>query len=128
MNGTDGTTMGSFLSRSATVYIFQGDACKSFHIKYKTDSSVRGISTYRFVFPQSLFASPDKNADNRCFCRTPAHYEQCDGIFDLGPCQMGAPLAFSFPHFLYASNTIRGGVEGLTPLIDKHESFFDIEP
>ncbi len=28
MNGTDGTTAGSFLKRESTVYFFGGDSCK----------------------------------------------------------------------------------------------------
>ena len=28
LNGTDGTTMGSFISKDDTIYLFNGDACK----------------------------------------------------------------------------------------------------
>lgn len=200
LNGTDGTTMGSFISKEDTIYLFNGDACKweilgkydywncddvksiwnfrprdifnssqqllitratirtlfvyhcvsqflwiqcwnqlwletndffimrSIHVKFKEESSVRGIPTYRFVFPQTLFASPDKNPDNKCFCTTPDNYELCDGIFDVGRCQKGAPLAFSFPHLMHCSQTIKDSVIGMNPDVEKHESFFDIEP
>jgi hypothetical protein len=80
------------------------------------------------VLPKSLFASPDKNPDNKCYCRTPKNYKKCDGIFDLGPCQKGAPLAYSFAHFLHAGSYIRNAVEGLSPDFEKHESFLDVEP
>lgn len=89
---------------------------------------MRGIPTWRFVLPKTLFAGPNKNPANKCFCTTPEDYEKCDGIFDIGPCQMGAPLAFSFPHLWHTSNKIQSGVDGMNPDPEKHESFFDVNP
>ncbi|CAG2116860.1 unnamed protein product [Medioppia subpectinata] len=127
-NGTDGTTMGSFLTKEDTLYVFNGDACRSLNAKYKELSNVKGIPAWRFILPASMFASPTKNPANKCFCQTPDDPDMCDGIFDLGPCQMGAPLAFSFPHFMHAGPKITANVEGMNPDVEKHESFFDVEP
>ncbi|CAG2175832.1 unnamed protein product, partial [Oppiella nova] len=128
LNGTDGTSMGSFLTKDDVLYVFNGDACRSIYARYKGPSSVKGIPAWRFVLPADLFASPKKNPANRCFCTTPKDPDMCDGIFDVGPCQSGAPLAYSFPHLMHAGPKVRANVEGMRPDPDKHETFFDVEP
>lgn len=95
---------------------------------YQERSMVLGIPTMRFTMPPELFAGPNRNPENKCFCQTPEDTRKCDGIFDLGPCLFGAPMALSFAHFLHANSYIRDKVEGLDPDPEKHATRIDVEP
>ncbi|KAA0203320.1 hypothetical protein HAZT_HAZT008805 [Hyalella azteca] len=64
--------------------------------------------------------------DNRCFCdegRCPQ-----DGILDMKKCIFGAPVGFSFPHFLHGDPTLGHMTRGLRPDPAKHSTEFDIFP
>ncbi len=49
--------------------------------------------------------------DNKCFC----YDRKClpDGLLDMKPCLFGAPVAFSFPHFLNADPVLLHMARGL---------------
>ncbi len=51
-----------------------------------------------------------------------AKVENCtgNGIYHLGPCQFGAPLAVTWPHFLYSQPAIDSGVLLSDSLISLH--------
>ncbi|XP_054157326.1 platelet glycoprotein 4-like [Oppia nitens] len=127
-NGTDGSNMGSFLHKEDTLYVFNAAACRSIYATYSGVSHVNGIPSWRYVLPANLFGSPQKNPDNRCYCRTPHIPDACDGIFYVGQCLSGAPLALSYPHLMYASRRLTQTIDGLHPNRELHESYFDIEP
>ncbi|CAG2118545.1 unnamed protein product, partial [Medioppia subpectinata] len=127
-NGTDGATLGQFLNEDTKVYIYNGELCRSIYVAYKEPSRVVGIPTMRFVLPEAMFAGPQKNPDNKCFCFTPNDPDMCDGVYHLGTCYFGAPLALTFPHFLYASDKIKNSVDGLNPTVEDHDPYFDIFP
>lgn len=43
-----------------------------------------GIPAYRYRLPGNVFASPDKNPDNKCYCKNSA-CPPC-GTFNTAPC------------------------------------------
>jgi len=71
--------------------------------------------------PDEEFAGPSRNCDNSCYCKL-NDKEKCDGIYHLGGCYFNAPVAISYPHFLYASEKIQNGVLGLNPNPKQHEA------
>ena len=50
-----------------------------------------------------------------------------NGIFHIGPCKFGAPLAVSWPHFLDTNPKIQS-VQGLNPIRSKHQFYMNIQP
>lgn len=40
----------------------------------------------------------------------------------------GIPVYISLPHFLYGSEVLLQGIEGLNPNVDEHSIFLDVEP
>lgn len=51
------------------------------------------------------------------------------GVLHLGPCQLGAPLSVSWPHFYEADTKLWDAVDGLEqPNEDDHGLIFNIEP
>ncbi len=58
--------------------------------------------------------------------------ESCQGrgYFEVGPCQFGAPIVMSWPHFMDADNLPPSftSVEGYAPDRAKHDFTMDVEP
>ena len=51
------------------------------------------------------------------------------GLLDVAPCYFSAPIRFSKPAFLDASDELRNAVDGLpAPSRDEHNSFLGVEP
>ena len=125
--GVEGVNFGTYLNKKDKLYIFVPDLGRSLYATYKKFSFAKAIPSWRYEL-RTLFQSPDKNPENKCYCNTPNDYAMCDGIFDLGPCQFWLPIAISFPHLLYASDKIQSGVEGLNPDIEKHDAYIDVNP
>lgn len=50
------------------------------------------------------------------------------GLQNISPCQYGAPVYVSNPHFYKTSPELLEAVEGLTPDKEKHESYIHIQP
>ena len=50
-----------------------------------------------------------------------------NGIFHIGPCKFGAPLAVSWPHFLDTNPKIQT-VQGLNPIRSKHQFYMNVQP
>ncbi|XP_046916555.2 platelet glycoprotein 4-like [Dermatophagoides farinae] len=128
LNGTEGSTLGLNVHRDRYYYLFTHDLCRSLNVIYQQDTWVNGFHTYRFGPDRNAFAAPRKNPLNRCFCRHMDNENLCDGIFDLSKCLAGAPLAYSFPHFLYAHSDIRTNVENMRPSENRHRAYIDVDP
>lgn len=57
--------------------------------------------------------------DSRCYI---------DGLFDLSPCQKGAPIAASSPHFYNAERMLIAMTHKMEPNAERHATYVDIEP
>ena len=57
------------------------------------------------------FAGFDSDSDYDTEPEVEEKVEECtgNGIYHLAPCQFGAPLAVTWPHFLYANPAIDSG-------------------
>ncbi|XP_054161782.1 scavenger receptor class B member 1-like [Oppia nitens] len=123
-----GHEFGPGTDTSDKIYAFEGNVCKLKYAKYSGYGMSWGVPTWRFQLPREMFSAPDTNRYDKCFCSTPDQPDLCDGLFDLGPCALGAPVALTYPHFLYASDNIKRNVDGLHPDPDKHQSYLDVHP
>lgn len=50
------------------------------------------------------------------------------GVFDISECKYGAPVLFSYPHFLYAHPNYRENIIGLKPNKKRHQFEMMVEP
>ena len=69
-----------------------------FSLVYQKDVVSNGVPGYRFVPPENIFAPPDENPENACFCVN----KECNipkGLFNMSACTFGSPTLMSWPHF-----------------------------
>ena len=76
------------------------------------------------------FSSFDSDSESESEPEAEVVEEKCtgNGIYHLGPCQFGAPLAVTWPHFLYAQPAITNSVTGLNPDEEKHKFYMVFQP
>ncbi|KAG8134298.1 hypothetical protein E2320_007433, partial [Naja naja] len=104
INGTDGETFHSLISKDERIYIFyrflQVRTTGSFgwnsrlnhsfdlslYLTFEEDLSVLGIPTYRFAPPLEIFANISVNPDNAGFC-VPAGHCEGSGILNVTGCK-----------------------------------------
>lgn len=123
INGTNGE-FGPPLEVDQTEYtFFQPIFCRSLTFRYGGIKNHRGIETRRFESKADIFSK--ENPDNYCFDVDP---ELKSGVLDVGPCQFGAPVVLSFPHFYLADDSFLESTHGLSPNKDEHGSHIDVEP
>ncbi|EEC18534.1 cd36 antigen, putative, partial [Ixodes scapularis] len=96
---------------------------RSIRLSYLGDVETRGVKLRRYWGEGRLFDYAEK--DNRCFC-TGACFPS--GVLNISACQQGAPVAVSFPHFLYGDPSYQQAVEGIAPDPKRHQMYLDIEP
>ena len=87
----DGTFWHPMVSKSDLLYIFNSDLCRSVYITCDgTEAVVSGVTTYHFSPPASVFADPDDDPDNSCFCTS---HPDClhAGVLNVSKCR-GADL------------------------------------
>ncbi|KAI9565812.1 hypothetical protein GHT06_009607 [Daphnia sinensis] len=129
INGTDGAIYPPVVDVNERIYIFVTDLCRSIYTTYERDIETMGINTHRFTVPPEVF--DDKNPDNFCYCRD--HSIDPDlcfsaGLLDLRPCQFGAPVVLSTPHFYLGDPKYSNAFTGLKPVKEWHETNIDLEP
>ena len=61
------------------------------------------LNDFRFIPPQNVFAPPEENPDNDCFCLNEEGCHVPRGLFNMSACQFGFPTMMSWPHFLDVS-------------------------
>ncbi|CAG7833581.1 unnamed protein product [Allacma fusca] len=131
INGSDGTLQAPLVTKDRTMEVFHPILCRSLRFNFNKETSVNGIKAYQFKFPQDMFASPDKNPANQCFCKKSkyAMNEPCvDGGYYLSACKYGAPIVVTKPHFADGEKRFFDNVEGLSPGLESHETEINIEP
>ncbi|KAG1692631.1 Lysosome membrane protein 2 [Nymphon striatum] len=122
----DGGQFPPSVSKKDVLYTFSTDLCRSLHLTYEKNVDHHGISTYRFIAPEDLFADPRTFAPNKCYCTTKPCFGK--GLLDISSCKKGAPVVMSSPHFYQAAKEYQDAVVGLTPDKTKHETLLDVEP
>jgi lysosome membrane protein 2 len=119
--GSEGSNLGPFMNRHDRIYIFAGDLCRSLYVEFVKESSVRGVPTYVFSIPPTLFAN---STDNQGFC-----IPTCliSGVLNMSRCTPGAPLFMSQPHLYGVDDHVVNMVEGLIPN-EEFKSYIEVDP
>ncbi|KAG7313655.1 hypothetical protein JYU34_000814 [Plutella xylostella] len=128
LNGTDTGIFPPFIKRDTVLYGFNTDICRSVELRYQYDTQYSGVPAYRF-------AANDWFLSNRegCFClNVTAGVAAPDGCLLHGAQEMysciGSYLVLTYPHFLFAHPTYANMVVGMTPDLERHRIFLDLEP
>lgn len=135
VGGTDGTMFPPklFLDPNATLHVFSKELCRPIPLEFKGHASAFGVPTLRYKPPTDFFtSSPTKDS---CYCQknknssnTEEIYCPVPGIFNASACHYGLPIIISFPHFLYADQSLFNDIDGLNPQEELHESIVDLHP
>ncbi|NXX92660.1 SCRB1 protein, partial [Centropus bengalensis] len=122
INGTSGEMWPPFMPPTSLEF-YSPDACRSMTLVYEQSGKFKGVPTYRFVAPKTLFANGTDYPPNEGFC-------PClqSGIQNVSSCRLNAPMFISHPHFYNADPVLVDAVEGLKPSKDQHALFLDVHP
>ncbi|NXX85443.1 SCRB1 protein, partial [Urocolius indicus] len=122
INGTSGEMWPPFMTPTSLEF-YSPDACRSMTLVYEQSGKFKGVPTYRFVAPKTLFANGTEYPPNEGFCPC-----MQSGILNVSSCRLNAPMFISHPHFYNADPALVDAVVGLDPSKDKHALFLDVHP
>uniref|UniRef100_A0A8B9I1Y9 Scavenger receptor class B member 1 n=1 Tax=Anser brachyrhynchus TaxID=132585 RepID=A0A8B9I1Y9_9AVES len=122
INGTAGEMWPPFMSPTSLEF-YSPDACRSMTLVYEQSGEFKGVPTYRFVAPKTLFANGTDYPPNEGFCPC-----RQSGIQNVSTCRLNAPMFISHPHFYNADPSLVNAVEGLHPSKEHHALFLDVHP
>ncbi|XP_035232858.1 scavenger receptor class B member 1-like [Stegodyphus dumicola] len=125
MNGTSIETGPPIDGYQETYTFFQSIFCRSLTFNYTRDVTHYGILSKRFEATYEIFANGSENPNNYCFDVQPG---LASGVLDVSPCQFGAPVLISFPHFHMADPSYLKTINGLQPNGEHHKSYVDVDP
>ncbi|NWJ03274.1 SCRB1 protein, partial [Crypturellus undulatus] len=122
INGTSGEMWPPFMSPTSLEF-YSPDACRSMKLVYEQSGQFKGVPTYRFVAPKTLFANGTDYPPNEGFC-------PClqSGVQNVSSCRFNAPMFLSHPHFYNADPFLVNAVDGLHPSKEQHALFLDVHP
>nr|XP_042708462.1 scavenger receptor class B member 1 isoform X4 [Chrysemys picta bellii] len=123
INGTSGEMWPPFMTPSSSLEFYSPDACRSMKLVYEQSGVFKGVPTYRFVAPKTLFANGTDYPPNEGFCPC-----RESGIQNVSTCRMNAPVFISHPHFYDADPVLVEAVDGLHPNKEQHGLFLDVHP
>nr|XP_014434794.1 scavenger receptor class B member 1 isoform X2 [Pelodiscus sinensis] len=123
INGTSGEMWPPFMTPSSSLEFYSPDACRSMKLVYEQSGVFKGVPTYRFVAPKTLFANGTDYPPNEGFCPC-----RESGIQNVSTCRMNAPVFISHPHFYNADPVLLEAVDGLHPNKEQHGLFLDVHP
>ncbi|KAM9099726.1 scavenger receptor class B member 1 isoform X1 [Sarcophilus harrisii] len=123
INGTSGQIWAPFMTPEYNLQFYSPEACRSMNFEYERSGDFKGIPTFRFVAPKTLFANGSVYPPNEGFCPC-----MVSGIQNMSTCQFNAPLFLSHPHFYDADPVLLDSVIGLHPSKEKHSLFLDVHP
>jgi len=133
MKGSEGAFFPPPITKDRVINIFSPELSGSIRAKYSKEIYDDNIRKFRFNVMDDQLISPLENEENSCYCASDddaVRQETCqlDGILRIGPCNQGAPVVLSKPHFYLGSPVLGSKFEGLEPDPEKHASHLDIDP
>ncbi|XP_075161987.1 scavenger receptor class B member debris buster isoform X1 [Haematobia irritans] len=114
------------ITKSDMVYVYDKDLCRVIPLKYEKGVEKDGIDADLFKLTENSYGDATNNPENKCY--DTKDYKAIKGLQNISPCQYGAPVYLSNPHFFQADPELLETVEGLTPNADKHQTYFKIQP
>uniref|UniRef100_A0A182XMQ8 Scavenger receptor class B n=1 Tax=Anopheles quadriannulatus TaxID=34691 RepID=A0A182XMQ8_ANOQN len=112
------------ITQKDTVYIYDKDLCRTLPLVYREPVEKDGISADLYTLAEDAYGPPNEN--NSCFDHS--HYKKYYGLQNISPCQYGAPVYISNPHFYQSDPQLLDAVEGLEPNAEQHKTYFKIQP
>ncbi|EDS42901.1 epithelial membrane protein [Culex quinquefasciatus] len=112
------------VTNSDVVYIYDKDLCRSLPLVYRHPVEKDGIGADLYTLAEDAYGPPNEN--NSCYDHP--DYKKYQGLQNISPCQYGAPVYISNPHFFQSDPQLLDAVEGLKPEKDIHQTFFKIQP
>ncbi|KAJ8978408.1 hypothetical protein NQ317_008483 [Molorchus minor] len=123
----EGTIFPQHMRPHMPITIFRKAFCRPVQLEFLEETKTdEGFRTYDYGMKDNMFASPDINPDNECYCVN----GNCPGkgLQNIGPCYYDMPIVLSKPHFYHVDQDIRDTIVGMTPDPDKHSSLARVQP
>lgn len=129
LDGTDGSQFPpQWMDKKRQLQVFIKAFCRKFPLVYDEEVNIlNGIPAWRYKAPHNVFAHPDNNTANSCYCNTKTNDCPPSGIFNATLC-FDAPIFSSFPHFFTGDPKLFENIEGLQPDEKKHLTYADVHP
>lgn len=123
----DGTIFPRPMRKHRNLFLFRKAFCRPVELEFIDEGYTKqGFRSYNYKMSKKMFASPEVNPDNECYCfkgTCPAK-----GLQTIAPCYYDMPIVLSQPHFLNADPEILDTVIGLSPDEDTHASVAKLQP
>ena len=125
INGTDGSFYPPYRTRDQTLYSYNADMCRTYHLIYDKDTLFNDINVYDYHLPKDIFLNSTLNPNNDGFCEG-----AClgNGVLNISKCYGGVSGFVSQPHFLNADSQFIDGIEGMVPDQELHDFLIHFEP
>jgi hypothetical protein len=132
IRGTEGSIFERPVTKYLTPFIYSPDLMTSLTGVYEKEVMQNDIKMLQFNLFKDNMLSPLRHPPNYCYCvrhNVTAFPNYCpsDGILDMSGCR-SADVVISQPHFLNGHALFLSMFEGLSPDVQKHESYIQIEP
>ncbi|XP_065360700.1 lysosome membrane protein 2 [Calliphora vicina] len=114
------------ITKSDMLYVYDKDLCRVIPLQYEKGVTKDGINADLYKLPETSYGDAKNRPENQCF--DTRDYDAVKGLQNISPCQYGAPVYLSNPHFYQADSSLLESVEGLTPNKSQHETYFKIQP
>lgn len=113
--------------KKTNINLFRKAFCRPVTLEFSGEGYTKqGFKSYNYKMPSNMFASPEENKENECFC----HKGECPGkgLQTIAPCYYDIPITLSQPHFFNSPREIIESVNGLEPIEEKHNSIAKMHP
>ncbi|KNC21325.1 hypothetical protein FF38_01173, partial [Lucilia cuprina] len=114
------------ITKSDMLYVYDKDLCRVIPLQYQKGVTKDGIDADLYKLPETSYGDAEHHPENQCF--DTRDYDAVKGLQNISPCQYGAPVYLSNPHFYQADSSLLESVEGLNPNSSEHETYFKIQP
>ncbi|CAH1155052.1 unnamed protein product [Phaedon cochleariae] len=123
----DGTVFPKPLRKNRTLTLFRKAFCRPVDLTFVEESTTaQGFRSYNYKLNNNMFASPEINPANECFCRN----GECPGkgLQNIGVCYYDIPIVLSQPHFLNGAPEVINAISGMNPSEELHSGIAKIHP
>ncbi|KNC22291.1 hypothetical protein FF38_12904 [Lucilia cuprina] len=108
--------------------VFLQVLCRKIPLHFEKEVTIfNNIDALRYRTPLNVFANPEENPNNACYCH---NTETClpSGVINATRCYDDAPIYPSFPHFFSGDPIIYKDFEGIEPKQELHQTYADVHP
>ncbi|KAH8376094.1 lysosome membrane protein 2 [Drosophila serrata] len=131
-NRIDGSEPSMFspnlLQNRSTINVFLQVLCRKVPLHFEKEVTIlNNIDAIRYKTPMNVFAKPEFNPANACYC---TNTEMCleSGVINATKCYGDSPIFPSFPHFFTGNKSYYDLFEGIKPEAELHQTYADIHP